>query len=91
MLDNMRTFFRVGSRLINTTPGGITDVELYASDPNHPDTPGVRINWGNNGQQGYSIMLSGQDAKELRAGCDALVLADIGRSTPLTHTAGGQQ
>ena len=42
----MKTFFRVGSRLINTTPGGITDVDLYAVDPNHPDAPGVRINWG---------------------------------------------
>jgi hypothetical protein len=70
----MKTFFRVGSRLINTAPGSITDVDLYAPDPNHPDTPGVRINWGVE----YAVTLSGQDAKEFRGGCEALVLADIG-------------
>ncbi len=80
----MKTFFRVGSRLINTTPGGITDVDLYANDPNHPDTPGVRINWGG---QGYAVTLTGQDAKEFRDGCSALVMADLGALK--THTAGG--
>ena len=84
----MKTFFRVGTRLINTTPGGITDVDLYAVDPNHPDSPAVRINWGNN--QGYAVMLTGQDAKEFREGCNALVMADLGSSqSKAAGSAGG--
>ncbi len=74
----MKTFFRVGSRLINTTPGGITDVDLQYIDPKHPDVPGVSINWGT-GNPRYSVILTGQDAQQFRSGCEAvLVMADLG-------------